>query len=1035
MPVSAMPTRRLPLQALTAAALLAAGLAFAGDTRLPTADEVRELQKRYQEERSALVKSGGDKRFLPDLLERADAIAGRASAALEKGRFLQASDAYRQARWQLPYEGPHFPEHVAHVFGNLRLRHGNEVLGIAFSGDGRWLATASRDHTVKVWDMNNGHEVTAYRGHDRYVRAVAFSPDGTWIASAGGDADIRIWDPQTGKDVKTLKGTGNYITAMAVSPDGKHLLAAGDDRTLHVYNTADGKINRTIDYMLFGGLRSLAFSSDGTRLAAGADNGYVRLWVWPDMVTVNAVEYWAQQDNEGASNFITFSPNTKNLIRCGSDAIKVYDVPQPGGAVAAGEPRILLTPPDDPKVKTKLHQFTCAAVSKDGRTLFTGCTDGVIRLYDLDSGQAGGTFKGHNGPITALGFNKQGTQLASASTDYTVRLWNFEVVLQSRDFVGHTEPIWCTDFSPDGEQIVSCGADRTCRTWDMASAKTLQTFGTAKAGLTTTHFSPNGKSILTGGGDGVLRLFEAGSGKEQQTFSGHTATVTASAFSADGSKIVSGGADKQVMVFDIKTAKPLVTVDVGSIPMAVAFTPDGKKIVAGLVDQRVCFFDAGSGKPAEQWLAHHHAVAALSFDSRGEQLATCGFDDLVKIWPMASPGRNPVVLTGHRGPVSAVAFRPDGKYLVSAGSDHVVRLWKEDGGTFKEAQLFRGHKDWVTSLAFSKNGYFIVSASADRTLKVWELATRELPLTAEHTGAVECVAMSPDGTKMASGATDKTIKIWDPKTGVELLTIRGHGDAVVALAFSNDSKILYSSGGDRNIRRWDATTGNELPAVDNQQNFTGFINPVPKLAVRPDGKRLIAWVPFDERGTRVSLFATANGDAVLELNDRGKHVLAVAWPRDFKLAALGAKDGNVRVYDIAAEKENPKPLDFQVFQKTGVSSVAFAPDGAFLVAGSETGKVVVIDPLKGTVRQTFAGHTQRVTSSAVSADGKRVVTAGMDNIVRLWDADKGTELRRWAMPPLVQERGGFVTALTFTPDGRGVVTANSNTTLFLLELP
>jgi WD40 repeat protein len=1023
----------LPASAALAVIVLLAALGRAGETRLPTVDEVKELQKRYRAEREALVKSGGDKRFLPDLLEHAEAIAKRADAALDAGRLLQASEAFRQARWQLPYQGPHFPDHVAHVFGNLRVRHGNEILAVAFSPDGKWLATGSRDRTVKIWDMANGHEAASYTGHQRYVRAVAFSPDSKWVASAGGDRDIRLWDPQSGKDVRTLKGTGNYITAMVISPDGKYVFAAGDDRTLQIYDTATGTIKRTLDFK-FGGIRGLAFSPDGTRLAAGAENGQVRLWVYPDVVTLEAPEYWSQQDDEGSSNFVTFSPDSKLLIRCGPDALKFYDVQVPGGARVT-DPHLVLRPPDDPKNKSKLHHFTCAAVSKDGKTLFTGCTDGLIRLNDMDGLEPAGVYRGHHSEITGLAFNRQGTQLASASSDYTVRLWNFDIVLQSREFAGHTEPIWAADFSPDGNRIISAGADRTARAWDVATGTELRKYGQHSEGLTAARFSPDGKSVLLGGGDKLLRIYDADTAKLLKTFEGHTGTVTAATFNHDGTRIVSGGADKTVIIWSVETAKPVATVNVGSIVMAVAFSPDGKQVVAGMVDQYVRIFDADKGQPGPAWKAHSAAVGGLAFDAKGEFLATCGFDSLVKIWKAAEPGTLVANLPGHGGPVSAVAFRPDGQYLVSAGNDHLVKLWKRDGASFKEAQVFRGHKDWVTTLAFSRNGYFVLSAGADHAIKVWEVASRELPLTAEHTGAVECVAVSPDGRLMASGGTDKTIKLWDLKSGLEILTIRATGDTVVALAFSPDSKTLYSSGADRNIRRWNAANGSELKPLENQHNITGFINPVPQLALRPDGKRLVAWIPFDERGSRVATFDTATGDEIMVINDRGKDVQAVAWTREIKMVAFGAKDGNVRVYATAQEKADKKPSDYQVFPKDiAVTSLALAPDGGYLVVGGERGTVAVVDPASGTVGKWLEVHKARVTAIAVSPDGKRFITASLDNVVKLLDAG-GKELRRWAMPPLVQERGGFVTRLTFTPDGRHVITANANTTLFMLELP
>jgi WD40 repeat protein len=1016
------------------AAILAVGLAPAGDTKLPTADEVKALQQAYRAERDAAVKSGAKDRFLPEFFANAEQIAKRGDAALDAGRLLQATEAFRQARWQLPYQGPQFPDHVAHVFGSLRLRHANEALAAAFSPDGKWLATAGRDRTVKVWDMANGHEAVTYRGHQRYVRHVAFSPDGKWVATAGGDRDVRIWDPATGKEIRTLKGEGQYVTAMAVSPDGKYVLAAGDDRDLRVYDAATGEVKQTVEFRLFGGLRSLAFSPDGKRLATGAENGQVRLYIYPDFVSAGAPEYWSQQDNEGSSNFLVFSPDSKQLLRSGPDAVKVYDVPQPGGGAGGPGPRLTLVPPEDPKNKSKIHTFTCAAWNRDGRTLYTGCTDGIIRLYDVIGGQPSGTFKGHNGSVTALVFNGAGTQLASASTDYTVRLWNFDIVLQARDFAGHTEPVWAADFSPDGQRLASCGADRTCRVWDVGTGKALKVFDAHTAGLTSVRFSNDGKSLVVCGGDKLLRIQDAETGKVLQTFTGHSGTVTAAAFNHDGTRVVSGSADNAVIVWEAATGKQLATIDTGSLVMAVTFTPDGKQVVAGCVDRHVRFYNADGGKPGAAWVAHNHAVSNLAFDGKGEQLATCGFDNLVKVWPMATPGQNPAVLTGHTGPLSAVAFRLDGNYLVSGGNDHVVRLWKREADGWKESQLFRGHTDWVTCLTFSRNGYFILSASADRTLKIWELASRELPLTAEHTGAVECVAVSPNGKLMASGATDRTIKLWDLKTGAEVLTIRGTGDTVVALAFSPDSKTLYSSGEDRNLRRWEVASGKELPPVEHQQNVTNFIKAVPQIGVRPDGKRLIAWVPFDERGTRVSYFEPGSGNEFVQLNDRGKDVRAVAWSRDFKLVAFGAKDGNVRVYNVGDEVLDKKPSDFKPLPKdVGVSALVMAPDAGYLAIGAENGTVLLLDPVTGKVGKTLDGHKKAVTALATSGDGGRLATAGMDNVVVLWDSG-GKELRRWTMPPLTADRG-FVTQLTFTSDGRFVVTANANSTLFLLELP
>ena len=482
------------------------------------------------------------------------------------------------------------------------------------------------------------------------------------------------------------------------------------------------------------------------------------------------------------------------------------------------------------------------------------------------------------------------------------------------------------------------------------------------------------------------------------------------------------------------TGKPLATMDAASLVMTVAFTPDGKQVVAGTVDRHLRFFDAGSGKLGPKWLAHNGAVSGLAFDAKGEFLASCGFDSVVKVWNMASPGKLAVTLPGHIGPLTPVAFRGDGKYIASAGNDRIVRLWRNQDGTFKEVQVFRGHKDWITTLAFNDTGTLILSGGADRTLKVWVIASRDLALTSEHAGPVKCVAASPDGKLVASGCTDKTVKIWDAKTGLEAMTLRGHEGVFFALAFTPDNKTLFTSG-DLAIRRWDIASGKELPQLVNKQNFSGYINPVAQLGIRPDGKRLIAWIPLDEHGTRVATFDMATGEERVQINDRDKHILAVAWSRDLKLVALGAKDGTVRIYEIDQDRSDKKPVAFQVLKDVAVTSVALAPDGGSLFVGGDNGEVLIIDPITGVERKKSAGHLKRVSAIVANPDGKRLATVGHDGFVKLWDTQTGKELRRWAMPPVGPQAGSLVNNLTFTADGRFLVTANANTTLFVLEVP
>src|SRR5262249_54339446 len=249
---------------LVVAALALAPLASPGqEPKGPSPDEARSAQDKFRKERDQLVQSGAAKRFLPILLQKAQEMGKRGDEALAQGRPLQAIELYRQARWQLPYQSPNVPEkHVARVLGNLRLRHTQEINDVAFSPDGKIMATASRDRTVKLWDLENGHELRTYYGHGDSIRRVIFSNDGRMIASAGAERDIRLWDPATSKDIRIVKGQGTYVTSIAFSRDDKTLVVANDDKAVRLYDTASGDLKRALDKHFNLIVQSVAFNAE-----------------------------------------------------------------------------------------------------------------------------------------------------------------------------------------------------------------------------------------------------------------------------------------------------------------------------------------------------------------------------------------------------------------------------------------------------------------------------------------------------------------------------------------------------------------------------------------------------------------------------------------------------------------------------------------------------------------------------------------------------------------------------------------------------
>ena len=194
-------------------------------------------------------------------------------------------------------EAPDNQQTAAPALGtNLSIYHGHSsevgVLAVAWSPDGRRIASGSGDKTVQVWDAATGTSLRTYRSHSYGVLAVAWSPDGRRIASGSGDKTVQVWDAATGTSLRTYRGHASWVNAVAWSPDGCRIASAGWDDTVQIWDAATGgKIliyhdHRTKRHPAYINMRgdwplsvnAVAWSPDGRRIASGADNKAGQVW-------------------------------------------------------------------------------------------------------------------------------------------------------------------------------------------------------------------------------------------------------------------------------------------------------------------------------------------------------------------------------------------------------------------------------------------------------------------------------------------------------------------------------------------------------------------------------------------------------------------------------------------------------------------------------------------------------------------------------------------------------------------------------------
>jgi WD40 repeat protein len=577
--------------------------------------------------------------------------------------------------------------------------HNQRLVAFALSHDGRLLATATVDHTIRLWSTSLGETIASWP-RKLAPQTLAFAPDSKTLAVLPGDEaeTLSLLDAASGKEMHKLKfetiwrddnrGIGfrrrmqawdddeHVDTFVTYSPDGKHLaLVAGTNITLWDLATMK-KIRRYEVGRTRGEVAAMQFAGDGQTLFS---------------VTAGGVQRWDINSIEALETLK------------GNDPLLSLSVSANGNLIAAcGGPNLFLWHGKEARPLTLEGDFlTTVACSPDGKTAVTGDREGVLRVWEAETGKER-LLPGPRPQFRSLAF--LGAEAALVSAD-----------------------------------------ERLLTHWD-AAGKETQRLKVGKEQNVNLMLSPDGRTLVLRREDGKIRLLDTGTGEIRATLEGESRRYSAFVFSADSRllAVMEGNSQRPVSVYDLRGKEVRQIADQALLSDSFVFLPDGRSLITANSNTALSMWELATGKPRRTL----HLVASTGGNSaedneamvpwRVERNSRDKYLQTPETLAVSSDARLFAIIqgstvslldlhTGKRlgrvetpGPgLVCIAFSPDGKVLVGAGNDRLLYFW--DPATMKEIGTLAGHRGTVRQLVFAADSKTLATASDDRTALLWDM--------------------------------------------------------------------------------------------------------------------------------------------------------------------------------------------------------------------------------------------------------------------------------------------------------------------------
>jgi len=703
--------------------------------------------------------------------------------------------------------------------------------------------------------------------------------------------------------------------------------------------------------------------------------------------------------------------------------------------------------------------------SRDGKTLVTGGIDKTIMVWDAVTLKPLRTMNGHTGIVLSVKISPDGKYIASSSLDNTIKLWDMPIntPLSTLPVAGGGVPGMA--MSPDGKLVIAGGADKIVRLVQIADGKVTGELKPPEparpAAITKVIVRNDGKQAAVAYASGLIALQNLTDGKEEGILGAHPGPIASLAYGAGASFLISTGTDGVVKRWPVAVPATRVISGLPDGAPILRLSPNGQLLATASADKQVRLWNFATGQLIRPLDAQPDAITALNFHPGSVILATGGQDKIVRTTDL-NTGKLILAFAPQSGSITAVVFSPNGQ-LISAG-DATGGIRIAQAGDGKEVRtMAAAHPGGVAGLAHTPNGNQLISVGGDKLLRVWNVAdgkeVSKIALASAPTG----LAVSFNSEQAAVATDDKLIRIYQLADGKLVSTLSGATDRVTQVEFSRDGQKVLASSMDGFARVWEVKSGQHM------QHFSRHSGAVSGAAFTADHRTVVTAgadksiriEPFSMQLAHVAdekqisdvaltsngaLLATAGSDGSVKIWNSGNGapvraltgghvgaVRAVAWSANGQQVASAGSDKSVVIWQenlgkMQRKETLPAAAVQLVFSGDGSKLVAACEDQAIRVFNATPPNPLPAEPAPLEISQTLSGHAGAISSLALLADHKTLVSASLDGTIKSWSA---------ASPTFIANFGGHsgqIYGLSYSPDGKMLASAAYDKTIRLWDL-